>query len=363
VLIAGGGTAGHVNPALALAAELDGHEVYFVGTAGGAEATLVPAAGFELDTIEVVGLDRARPLAAPLVAFKALRAMGEARRLLRRRRPSVVVGVGGYASLPVGLAARLARIPVVIHEQNAVLGLANRVLKPVAAAIALSFEDTLARAGRRAVVTGNPVLPSIAAFERDALRPRALERFDLNATAPVVLLFGGSQGAQRVNQAAAGLATAWRARGDVQVVHITGRAAHAEVEQAVASALGDGALIYRALPFVDDMALAYAAADVAVCRGGATTVAELCAVGLPAVIVPYPHHRDRQQERHALILERAGAALHLPDREASADRLAVLLDELLAAPGRLREMAAAAKRLGRPDAARRLAAVVLGAAR
>lgn len=362
VVIAGGGTAGHVNPALALAAELSGHEVSFAGTAAGVEATLVPRAGYELDTIEVSGLDRSRPWALPLVALRAALAVGAARRLLRRRRPDVVVGVGGYVSLPVCLAARLERIPVVIHEQNAVLGLANRLLKPLAAAVAVSFEDTRPQAGRRAVVTGNPVLPQIARCERAALRQRALEAFDLGGDAAVVLVFGGSQGAQRINRAAAGLAERWRQRRDVQVVHITGRAAHAEVEAAVRRASGSGGLTYRVVPFVEDMVLAYAAADVAVCRGGATTIAELCVVGLPAVIVPYPYHRDRQQERHALILERAGAALHLPDAETTAQRLAVLLDELLAQPARRAAMAAAAARLGRPDAARRLAEVVLGVA-
>lgn len=362
IVIAGGGTAGHVNPALALAAELSGHEVSFAGTATGAEARLVPEAGYELDLIEVAGLDRARPWAAPAVALRALAAVGAARRLLRRRRPDVVVGVGGYVSLPVGLAARLGRIPLVIHEQNAVLGLANRVLKPLAAAVAVSFEDTRAQAGPGALVTGNPVLPQIARFERAALRQRGLEVFGLDGSRPAVLVFGGSQGAERINRAAAGLAAAWRERDDVQVVHITGRAAYGEVGAAVARALAGARLTYRVVPFVEDMALAYAAADVAVCRGGATTIAELCVVGLPAVIVPYPHHRDRQQERHALILERAGAALHLPDAEATPQRLGALLDELLAQPDRRAAMACAAAGLGRPDAARRLAEVVLEAA-
>lgn len=353
VVIAGGGTAGHVNPAIALALSMAPDEVTFVGTARGAEARLVPAAGFPFHQIDVGGFDRARPLSLVAVGARAARAAGVARDLLRRVRPDVVVGMGGYVSLPVCLAARSRRIPVVVHEQNIVLGLANKVSRRIACRVGVSFEETLREAGPRGVYVGNPVAPHFARFDRAAERPRALATFGLDPGRSTVLVFGGSQGARRLNEAAGGLAEIWADRRDLQVVHITGPAWDAAPPRAT----GDG-LIYRPVAFVERMVDAYAAADLAVCRGGATTVAELTAVGLPAIVVPYPHHRDRQQERHGRALERAGAAVVVLDGELTPPRLGAECDAMLGDPARLQAAAAAARSLSVPDAADRLARVV-----
>jgi UDP-N-acetylglucosamine--N-acetylmuramyl-(pentapeptide) pyrophosphoryl-undecaprenol N-acetylglucosamine transferase len=353
VVIAGGGTAGHVNPALALAHALAGDEVSFVGTERGLEARMVPAHGFRFHAIDVTGFDRAKPYAFPVVATRAVAAIRQSRALLGEIAPDVVVGMGGYVSLPVALAARSRRIPLVLHEQNIVLGLANRVAKRGARRVAVSFEETLSEAGPRGVHTGNPVAAELAHLDRDAARAAAYERFDLSPERRTVLIFGGSLGAHTLNVAVPELAIAWEDRSDVQIFHISGR----KGVMTGGDPPPEVSRVLRHADYVDDMGLAYAVADLAICRGGATTVAELCAVGLPAVIVPYPHHRDRQQERHGRVLEAAGAAIVVPDAEASAARLASIAGELLVGD-RLARMTVAARSLGRPDAAADLARVV-----
>ncbi|MGH2792277.1 MAG: undecaprenyldiphospho-muramoylpentapeptide beta-N-acetylglucosaminyltransferase [Actinomycetota bacterium] len=359
-VIAGGGTAGHVNPALALAHALDGDAVTFAGTRGGAESKLVPQAGFALELIEVRGFDRSKPATLIATGVQALRATRQARSLLRRVRAEVVVGMGGYVSLPVCLAARRLKLPVVLHEQNIVLGLANRVCRRFARAVAVSFEDTLEQAGPRSIFVGNPVRPEIASVDHDADRARGYERFDLDARRMTLLVTGGSQGAQRLNEAALGLASLWADRDDLQILHLAGRVqAETFMKQA---RWAEDRLIYRVVDYVDDMVSAYAVADLALCRGGATTVAELGVVGLPAIVVPYPHHRDRQQERHGRVLERAGAAVVLRDDATTPAEVARLAGEMLADGGKLKDMRTAALGVGRPDAATNLARIVKHAA-
>ena len=221
-VLAGGGTAGHVNPAIALARALDGDDVTFLGTPGGAEATLVPEAGFPLEPLTVRGFDRARPLSLPATGLRAVGAVRAARRLLKGIAPDAVVGMGGYVSLPACVAARSLRIPIVLHEQNIVFGLANRVSKPLARKIGVSFEDTLAAAGSKGVFVGNPVMPELTSFDPDEERAAGVARFELDPARRTLLIFGGSQGAQRINSAATELAAAWAGRDDLQIVHIVG---------------------------------------------------------------------------------------------------------------------------------------------
>ena len=352
VVIAGGGTAGHVNPALALAHALADEDVVFVGTIEGLEARLVTAAGFPFETINVAGFDRSRPAALPRVIGKAAGAIRRSRHILGRLRPDVVVGMGGYVSLPVSLAAASQRIPLVLHEQNIVLGLAHRVAQPFARRVAVSFNATLGSVGSKGVLTGNPVASRVAALDRAAVRSEAASGLGLAPDVPTVLVFGGSLGARTLNAAAVELAQLWRARDDRQILHITGRSPATQVTGSAASADN-----YVVREYVSEMEMAYAAADVAVARGGASTIAELTAVGLPAIVVPYPHHRDRQQERHGEVLQEAGAGIVVADEDARALRLSEELDRMLD-PGRLGVMVRAARSLGRPDAAVRLADVV-----
>jgi UDP-N-acetylglucosamine--N-acetylmuramyl-(pentapeptide) pyrophosphoryl-undecaprenol N-acetylglucosamine transferase len=359
VVIAGGGTAGHVQPAVALARALGSEEVSYVGTATGAEARLIPKAQLAFSTIDISGFDRARPLSLLSLGPRAARATMQARSVLHERMPDVVVGMGGYVSLPVCVAARSRGTSIVLHEQNAVLGLANRVCKPLAARVAVSWLETLPSSGRRGVFTGNPVLPEIAHLDRNARRAEALARFDLKPGRRTLLVFGGSQGARTINRAAVGLSERWKGRTDRQVLHIAGPGEFEVFQARVASG---GELVYRIMDLLSEMMDAYSVADLVLCRGGATTVAELTATGLPAIIVPYPFHRDRQQERHAHVLASAGAAVMLPDAETTTRSVGDIADSLFDSEETLGEMARASLGLGHPDAAEHLAAVVREAA-
>jgi UDP-N-acetylglucosamine--N-acetylmuramyl-(pentapeptide) pyrophosphoryl-undecaprenol N-acetylglucosamine transferase len=365
VLIAGGGTAGHVFPALALARCLSAHgaEVAFVGTDRGLEAKLVPAAGFPFTAVE------ARPFVRN-VSLAAARAPISAIRSIRRCRPlvqgvDVVVGVGGYASGPAVLAAARARRPVVLHEQNAVPGLANRVLSRVARRIALSFpeaESLLPRsARRRVVVTGNPVRAEVAAVRerRTELAGEARRELELAEGRRTVVILGGSQGAVHLDRAALGAIERLSHRQDLQFLLLTGPAHHAMVSDHLP---GRGSLIARAIPFLDRMELAYTLADLVVSRAGATTIAELAICGIPSVLVPYPYATGRHQEANARAIERAGAATILMDEDLTASTLADRISGLVDDTERLTSMARAAERWSRPEAAEELARVIRGAA-
>ncbi|MGI8407829.1 MAG: undecaprenyldiphospho-muramoylpentapeptide beta-N-acetylglucosaminyltransferase [Actinomycetota bacterium] len=361
VVIAGGGTAGHVNPAIALAHALVGHDVAFIGTERGVESTLVPDEGFELRTIDVVGFDRSKPTTIVKTGMRALAAVDQTRKILSEIDPDVVVGMGGYVSLPAAFAAKSRRLPLVLHEQNIVLGLAHKVSKPLAARVAVSFEDTLRETGKKGVYTGNPVKSQLTRLDQPEARRAGFRTFDLDPQRKTLLVFGGSLGAKRINLAASGLRTLWADRGDLQILHITGRAQFEALRDMPAGPTRH--LIYRLLPYAAEMGEAYAVADLALCRGGATTVAELGVLGTPSIIVPYPFHRDKQQERHGKMLEAAGAAVVLADADTSASSVASVAEGLFSDEERLAGMKVKARSLGRPDAADRLAGLVLQAAR
>jgi UDP-N-acetylglucosamine--N-acetylmuramyl-(pentapeptide) pyrophosphoryl-undecaprenol N-acetylglucosamine transferase len=350
IVIAGGGTAGHVNPALAVARRLLDARITFVGTSRGAEARLVPESGFRLERIEISGWDRARPLSLPVAGARAAGAVWSVRKILYRTRADVVLGMGGYVGFPACVAARMLGIPVVVHEQNIVFGLANRATKPLARAVAVSFRETLRSAGRRGEFTGNPVLPEIVDADTEAERSAGLRRWRLDPARKTLLVFGGSQGASTLNRAAIELASLWGERADLQIVHITGVAEHK------APVTSD--LVYRSIPYVSRMIEAYAVADLALCRGGATTVAELTVTGVPSIVVPYPHHRDRQQELHGRALEAAGAARVVLDHEATGSRIAAVAMPLLEDGAQLQSMRTRALAYGHPDAADRVADLV-----
>ena len=364
VLIAGGGTAGHVYPALAVGRCLvadHGAEVRFAGTSFGLEAQLVPAAGFPFVEVEAAPL--VRRLSAGLLRFPFVML-----RSVRRCRPlvedvDVVVGMGGYASGPAVMAAFKAGRPVVLHEQNAVPGLANRFLSRRAAATAVSFPDAQRRfRGRsRVELTGNPIREEVAAVppDRDRLAKEAQGELDLDPDRRTVLVFGGSQGALHIDRAAVGACRLLRDRSDLQILLLTGRAHHAVIADALPER---EPLLVRSLPFLERMELAYASADLAVCRAGATTVAELTACGLPSLLIPYPYATARHQEANARSLQRAGAASVMLDDELTAEELAERIVNLIDHRERLDAMAARARAAGRPDAAQRLARLVMATA-
>jgi UDP-N-acetylglucosamine--N-acetylmuramyl-(pentapeptide) pyrophosphoryl-undecaprenol N-acetylglucosamine transferase len=353
-MVLAGGTGGHVYPALAAAQELAGRgwEIAWLGARDGFEARVVPGYGFPIDLVDVRKV-RGEGLAAWLLApVRLVRAMAEAAAVLRRRRPSVVLGMGGFVAGPGGLVARLLGMPLVIHEQNAIPGLTNRWLARVATRVLQAFPDTFP-GGRLAATVGNPVRADIVAL------PLPEQRYTERAGPARVLVVGGSLGAKALNDAVPAALAALPAGGRPEVRHQAGRG-KAEATEAAYRAAGVAADVTE---FLIDMAGAYGWADLVVCRAGALTVSELAAAGVPAVLVPYPFAVDDHQTRNAAFLAEAGAAVLLRQAELTPTRLGGILAELLGDVARLRQMARAARRLACPDAARRVADACEEAAR
>jgi UDP-N-acetylmuramate--L-alanine ligase/undecaprenyldiphospho-muramoylpentapeptide beta-N-acetylglucosaminyltransferase len=358
IVIAAGGTAGHVVPALAIADELraDGADVHFVA-GDRIEAELVPAAGYELSRISASGLDRRNPLRAAGAAVRAPGAVGRSARILRALRPDAVVGGGGYVAGPVGLAAVLLRIPLVLTEADSRLGLANRLLAPFARRVCLSF-PIAGREGDRYVVTGRPVPAAIAATDRASAR----ERLGVDPATPCLLVFGGSLGALSLNESAI---EAFAEQPPLvagrpgSVLHVAGRRDYEHIAARLAAA-GDPSH-YTLFEYLPTMADPLAAADLVVARAGGS-VFELLAAGRPAVLVPYPHASGDHQSANARWMADAGAAVVVPDADLDPERLRTVAEQLLGDGERLTRMSSAAHALARPDAARRVAEEVLATA-
>jgi len=346
LVVAGGGSAGHIEPALALAdavLRLDpAASVTALGTERGLDTTLIPARGYPLELIPPVPLPR-KPSADLLRLPGRVRgAVGRVREVLARVDADVVVGFGGYVALPAYLGAR-GRVPIVVHEANAKAGLANRVGARFAALVAAAVPGTLAGAE----ILGIPLRRSVTELDRPALRARAREEFGLPADGPVLLVFGGSQGARTLNTALAAALPGLVDAG-IAVLH-----AHGKAGTPAGPAAG-----YVGRPYIDRMDLAYAAADAVLGRCGAMTVAEVSAVGLPAVYVPLPHGNGEQALNAAPVVAAGGGVL-VPDAELTGERVLAELVPLLTDPARLAAMGAAARRSGHADAADRLAHLVL----
>jgi UDP-N-acetylglucosamine--N-acetylmuramyl-(pentapeptide) pyrophosphoryl-undecaprenol N-acetylglucosamine transferase len=342
IVIAAGGTAGHVVPAIAVADALraEGAEVSFVGGQR-AEAELVPAAGYPLDTIKVEGIDRRNPLKAARAALRAAAALRTAGRILRDRRAAAVLGGGGYVAGPVGLAAVLRRVPLVLTEADSHLGLTNRLLAARARRVCLAF-PLEGRTGERYLVTGRPV-PA-----RTATREEARAALGIGPDERCVLVFGGSLGARSVNHAAVEAF----ADAPYRVLHVAGRRDFPDLR-----APGPH---YDLRDYLSPFGQALAAADLAVARAGGS-IFELAQYGLPAVLIPYPHATADHQPANARWMEQGGAAVVLPDATLTPGALRTAVDAILLDPERLAAMAAAAGRLARPDAAAAVANEVLAA--
>lgn len=337
-------------PALAVADALraEGAEVSFVGTRDRAEAELVPAAGYELDFLEVAPLVGRSPIGAARSAAIAAKAVRAARRLLRERGADAVLGGGGYVAGPVGLAASRLGLPLVITEADRHLGLTNRLLARRARRVCLAFPIP-GRAGERYIVTGRPVPADVGHADRAGAR----ERFGIAAGDRCLLVFGGSQGARSINLAAVEAFGSDPDRG-FHVLHISGRRDHAEVRELLGAAVSR----YTLIDYEPGLADALAAADLVLARSGGS-IFEIAAAGRPAVLVPYPHAAGDHQRGNATWMAEAGAAIVIEDADLDAARLRELCTELLSDDSRLAEMAAASASLARPDAAQRVAAEVL----
>ncbi len=353
VLIAGGGTGGHVFPGIAVAEELKAHhpnvEVLFVGGRRGLEATAVPDAGFRLRTLATAGFARRRPWTWPWAAVVNGFGLLQALWLVLTERPRVVLGTGGYVSGPVSVAAKLLGVPLLLQEQNSIPGLTNRWLSRIADEVHLSFIEARSYFPRRdhLRITGNPVRAYILSGERE----QALREFRLDRDRPTLFIFGGSLGAKRLNAAALDALRKLKNRVDVQCILQTGRDDHDLVQQAVSAEQ----LPATVLPFVKKMHLAYAAADLVVCRAGAMTLAEIAVCGRPSILVPYPYAAHDHQRVNAANLADRGAAVVIEDADLTGERLAKEIAHLLADRTTLSRMSSNARLFARPDAAERLA--------
>ncbi len=345
-ILAGGGTGGHVIPALAIAQELQKRydaEILFIGTARGIENRLVPAAGFPLRLVQVGALNQVSLKTRLKTLFDLPRAVWDARGMLSEFRPDVVIGVGGYASGPAMLAAVLKRIPTLAFEPNVVPGFANRVVARMVSGAAVHFEET-AQYFPHAVVTGVPVRE---AFFEIAGKATANDK-------PTLLVFGGSQGAKAINQAMIQcLPELLKQLPNIHIIHQTGERGYNDALAAYQKA-GSSAEVF---PFITDMPAFFARADLILCRSGASTVAEITAAGKPAVFVPFPRAADDHQRVNAQALERAGAAVVVEETKLERVWLADTIAALLGDPGRLQRMSQAARKLAHPDAARDIAAM------
>jgi len=363
VVIAASGTGGHIYPGLALAEALRRQRpdspIVFAGTPRGLEREIVGRAGYPLELYPMVPFAGANRLRTPVALA---RSAWRARSIIRRHGAGVVVTMGGYGGIPIVLGARLAGVPSVIHESGAVAGRANKLAARFTEHVAIAFESSARDfPGRSTVNTGMPLSARLARFDRAALRSEARAAFGIAGDTAMLLIVGGSQGAVTLNDAAVALATRWstapHCRDDVTIMLKTG-SAHAAGVQASIDAAGCGRRI-RALPFLDRMDHAYAAADLVVCRAGAGTVAEIAIAGLPAIFVPYPGAVDDHQAANARPLVDAGAAVLVRDHDVTAERLAGEIEPLLADAGRRAERAARMAAQGTPRAADELATLVL----
>lgn len=353
--MAGGGTAGHTSPLLATADALCRRDpealVTALGTARGLEVRVVPEAGYPLELVPPVPLPRSLSKDLLGVPSRLRAAARAALEVVDRVQPDVVVGFGGYVSVPAYLAARRRRLPLVVHEGNALPGLANRLGARLTPHVATSFPGTELRHGR---YLGLPIRRMISTLDRDAMRAEARAAFGLDPDTPTLLVTGGSQGARRLNETVAAVQAALAAAG-VQVLHVVGPAGLADVQP------GAEDPAYVVCPYLDRMDLAYAAADLVVCRAGANTVTEVAAVGLPAVFVPLPIGNG-EQARNARAVVEAGGALLVDDAAFTAAWTERTVPALATDSARLRAMASAASGLIPRDADERLADLVLEAA-
>ncbi len=339
----------------------EGHDVAFVGTPEGLEARLVPEAGVTFFGVQAKGFDRARPHTLVTSTVTILGSLVRARRLIRQWGADVVFGFGGYVSLPVGFAALTRRVPLVLHEQNSVPGLANRVLSRWARAVGVTYEGSIAHLARpdRAVLTGNPVREVVL----QADRARGRRTLGLAGDATVLLVFGGSRGARHLNERFAALAPTLIGLPSLQVVHVAGRIEAASVAERVAGGVTAPDGRYQVVDYIDDMGDAIAAADLVVARAGATSIAEITAIGKASVLVPYPYATDDHQTLNARAIADTGGALVFADADIDDTAFADAIVDLLSDGPRREKMAAAAAALGRRDADQRVARLAVDAGR
>jgi UDP-N-acetylglucosamine--N-acetylmuramyl-(pentapeptide) pyrophosphoryl-undecaprenol N-acetylglucosamine transferase len=366
VLISGGGTAGHIYPGLALAEVLKAAdsriEPIFVGTAGGLETKLIPKAGYELITVPVISFSRSLNWRSLIFATKLSAGILKSARILQRLRPAVVVGMGGYASFPLVLAATWQGYPCLIHEQNSIPGLANKVLAKKVKVVATSFAITKEyfKEAKKVVLVGNPVRPQVLkATLSEAEQTLGLKK---EKGKTYLLVFGGSQGASSINEVAFNLVKQGLLAGNITLIHLTGQTEAEKYQQLKKKLPSQQQKQYHPLAYLDNIGLAYRLADIVVCRAGASSIAEVTAVGLPSILVPYPYATDNHQLKNAEVLTALGAARLILNENLSVATLVREIKEI-SKPEILTKMQAAAKAFGQPQAGVALAKEVINLAK
>ncbi|MHB8171868.1 MAG: undecaprenyldiphospho-muramoylpentapeptide beta-N-acetylglucosaminyltransferase [Thermincolia bacterium] len=354
LLLTGGGTGGHIYPALAIARGFqqrhEGAEILYVGTNLGLEADIVPKAGYAFRTVTVEGLERKLSLKLLASGLKAVQGLVDTRRILREFRPHVVVGTGGYVCGPVVLMAALQGIPCLIHEQNAYPGITNKLLARFVKKIAVTFEESARFFPPQAPVklTGLPIRPEVLTAERE----KSLSNLGLDKDKFLILVTGGSRGARSINKAMVEVHKRLSGRKEVQILHITGQTGYqdtlSELEKEGITLAPEGNSIVK--PYLYNMEDALAAANLIICRAGATTLAEVTARGIPSVLIPYPYAAENHQEHNARSLENHGATIVILDKVLTGYNLKETIEALLNDRPRLQAMAANAHSLGKPAA-------------
>ena len=360
IIVSGGGTGGHIYPAVTIANQIKEKqpdaEIIFVGTREGLECEIVPRYGYPIEFIEVAGFQRKLSLDTIKSTFKLLAGLIDALKLIRKIKPDLVVGTGGYVCGPVLFLAALQGIPTCIQEQNAMPGVTNKILAHFVKKVFLGYQEAGKYFGGNSdkIFTGNPIRKEIL----EVSRATAIEKFKLDPAKKTILVSGGSRGARSINDAMALVETSLAGRSDVQVIHITGETGYekfiGQVEKKVL--MSDNIKVFR---YMHDMPLALAAADLAIFRSGAIGLAELMARGIPSILVPYPYATANHQEHNARAVEGAGGAVVILDKELTGEILLKQIESLLADESKLQKMKDAAKALGRPEAAEDIARKVL----
>lgn len=360
IIVSGGGTGGHIYPAVTIANQIKEKqpdaEIIFVGTREGLECEIVPRYGYPIEFIEVAGFQRKLSLDTIKSAFKLLAGLIDALKLIRKIKPDLVVGTGGYVCGPILFLAALQGIPTCIQEQNAMPGVTNKILAHFVKKVFLGYQEAGKYFGGNSekIFTGNPIRKEIL----EVSRATAIEKFKLDPAKKTILVSGGSRGARSINDAMALVETSLAGRSDVQVIHITGETGYekfiGQVEKKVL--MSDNIKVFR---YMHDMPLALAAADLAIFRSGAIGLAELMARGIPSILVPYPYATANHQEHNARAVEGAGGAVVILDKELTGEILLKQIESLLADESKLQKMKDAAKALGRPEAAEDIARKVL----
>lgn len=366
VILSGGGTGGHIYPAITISRAIQDRvkscEILFVGTERGLEADIIPREGYNFTTVDVRGFERRLTFKNVTTVFKSLTSVWQSQTIIRKFKPDLVIGTGGYVCGPVLLAASLLRVPTLIQEQNVIPGVTNKILSRFVDKIAVGYSEAsnYFPCNQKVIYTGNPIRPEVLS----ATRQEGIEAFALDPKKLTILVSGGSRGARTINQAMIEVIKYFAKRKDVQLLHITGKSEYngivGKLEHSGINIASAGNISIK--PYLYNMPMALAAADLAIFRAGAIGLAELTARGIPAILVPYPYAAENHQEYNAMTMQKKGAAVVILDRELNGDRLLKITKELIDNKIELKKMAVASKKLGRPEAAAHIAEIAISLA-